>query len=303
MGQGLDLKINRLPARTWNWLKMNEAGLNEIEAGESPTIITEGFAEAVTWREDFSAIATGMGEDMDRLARESNADAIRIQSGPSEEERRAALHFVCGSGAKSFQTVELLVQEDETLNVVMDFTSAPEAAGLTAVQTRFRVRKNARLRLIQLQLLGSGYTFLSDIGGSCGEGSSVEVIQLFLGGAETYAGCQADLAGKESTMNADVGYLGRDSQRFDMNYVANHRGEKSRSRILAGGVLRDQAYVSAILDADGIAVRAGHHCAQPLFEYLKVNSAARASIYFYNTREEIEAFLKSTAGIRRMMGY
>ena len=117
-----------------------------------------------------------------------------------------------------------------------------EAAGLTAVQTRFRVRKNARLRLIQLQLLGSGYTFLSDIGGSCGEGSSVEVIQLFLGGAETYAGCQADLAGKESTMNADVGYLGRDSQRFDMNYVANHRGEKSRSRILAGGVLRDRAF-------------------------------------------------------------
>ena len=135
MGQGLDLKINRLPARTWNWLKMNEAGLNEIEAGESPTIITEGFAEAVTWREDFSAIATGMGEDMDRLARESNTDAIRIQSGPSVEERRAALHFVCGSGVKSFQTVELLVQEDETLNVVMDFTSAPEDAGLTAVQT------------------------------------------------------------------------------------------------------------------------------------------------------------------------
>ena len=61
--------------------------------------------------------------------------------------------------------------------------------------------------------------------------------------------------------------------------------------------------VSTILDADGIAVRAGHHCAQPLFEYLKVNSAARASIYFYNTREEIEAFLKSIAGIRRKMGY
>lgn len=61
--------------------------------------------------------------------------------------------------------------------------------------------------------------------------------------------------------------------------------------------------VSAILDADGIAVRAGHHCAQPLLEYLKVNSATRASIYFYNTREEIEAFLKSTAGIRRKMGY
>ena len=61
--------------------------------------------------------------------------------------------------------------------------------------------------------------------------------------------------------------------------------------------------VSAILDADGIAVRAGHHCAQPLLEYLKVNSATRASVYFYNIREEIEAFIKSVAGIRRKMGY
>ncbi len=61
--------------------------------------------------------------------------------------------------------------------------------------------------------------------------------------------------------------------------------------------------VSAILDADRIAIRAGHHCAQPLLEFLKVNSAARASIYFYNTEEEIAAFLKSVAGIRRNMGY
>lgn len=61
--------------------------------------------------------------------------------------------------------------------------------------------------------------------------------------------------------------------------------------------------VSAILDSDGIAVRAGHHCAQPLLEYLKVPSAARASIYFYNTREEIEALIRSVAGIRRKMGY
>jgi len=61
--------------------------------------------------------------------------------------------------------------------------------------------------------------------------------------------------------------------------------------------------VSAILDSDGIAVRAGHHCAQPLFEYLKVSSATRASLCFYNTREEIAAFLRSVSGIRRKMGY
>lgn len=61
--------------------------------------------------------------------------------------------------------------------------------------------------------------------------------------------------------------------------------------------------VSAILDSDGIAVRAGHHCAQPLFEYLKVSSATRASLCFYNTQDEIAAFLRSVSGIRRKMGY
>ena len=61
--------------------------------------------------------------------------------------------------------------------------------------------------------------------------------------------------------------------------------------------------VSAILDSDGIAVRAGHHCAQPLFEYLKVSSATRASLCFYNTQEEIAAFLRNVSGIRRKMGY
>ncbi|MFR3824813.1 MAG: hypothetical protein ACLTZG_26110 [Hungatella hathewayi] len=62
MGQGLDLTINRLPARTWNWLRMNEADLKQIEAGESPTVITEGLGEAEPWNEDISVLPTGMGK-------------------------------------------------------------------------------------------------------------------------------------------------------------------------------------------------------------------------------------------------
>lgn len=61
--------------------------------------------------------------------------------------------------------------------------------------------------------------------------------------------------------------------------------------------------VSSILDADGIAVRAGHHCAQPLLEHLGVSSTTRASIAFYNTAEEINMFLASVESIRRRMGY
>lgn len=61
--------------------------------------------------------------------------------------------------------------------------------------------------------------------------------------------------------------------------------------------------VSSILDADGIAVRAGHHCAQPLMQQIGVMSTTRASMYFYNTEEDIEKLLASVQTIRRRMGY
>lgn len=56
--------------------------------------------------------------------------------------------------------------------------------------------------------------------------------------------------------------------------------------------------VGTILDAHGIAVRAGHHCAQPLMERLGVAATARASFAFYNTHEEIEQL---AAGIERAL--
>ena len=61
--------------------------------------------------------------------------------------------------------------------------------------------------------------------------------------------------------------------------------------------------VSEILIADGICVRAGHHCAQPLLNYLGISSATRASFMFYNTEEEADKFVAGIASIRERMGY
>jgi cysteine desulfurase/selenocysteine lyase len=60
--------------------------------------------------------------------------------------------------------------------------------------------------------------------------------------------------------------------------------------------------VSSILDSDGVAIRAGHHCAQPLMKYLGVNATCRASLYFYNTKEDIDIFLESLKKVRGWLG-
>ena len=61
--------------------------------------------------------------------------------------------------------------------------------------------------------------------------------------------------------------------------------------------------IATVLDTERIAIRAGHHCAQPLGSYLGVPATARASVYFYNTEEEVDVFLSKVKNIRSWMGF
>lgn len=61
--------------------------------------------------------------------------------------------------------------------------------------------------------------------------------------------------------------------------------------------------ISSVLNDDHVCIRAGHHCAQPLMQFIGAGSTARASLYFYNTEEEVKIFLEKLAKVREVMGY
>lgn len=61
--------------------------------------------------------------------------------------------------------------------------------------------------------------------------------------------------------------------------------------------------IAAILDADGVNIRAGNHCAQPLLDHLCTGATARASFAFYNDAADIKHFIDSLSTIRERMGY
>ncbi|TVT28718.1 cysteine desulfurase [Salinicoccus cyprini] len=61
--------------------------------------------------------------------------------------------------------------------------------------------------------------------------------------------------------------------------------------------------LATALDSEGIAVRAGHHCAQPLMKWLGVSSTARASFYIYNTKEEIDVFIEGLKRTKEFFSY
>jgi cysteine desulfurase / selenocysteine lyase len=60
--------------------------------------------------------------------------------------------------------------------------------------------------------------------------------------------------------------------------------------------------VAQILDRDGIAVRAGHHCAQPLHEKFGIPASSRASFYLYTTREEVDLLVNGIYKVKEMFG-
>lgn len=257
MKQGTEMIINRLPVRTWNWLRMNESSLSDIDTvlpgrdkpadGPVLTLPKEGVScirgmSAGMVEAGFRDIATGMGPDMEAWISESGApvEIIRVKKG-EKPESPVKLAFPCKEGEHGLYAAYVYAEEESSVTVIMEADSARQAAGMAGFQTRLYAERGAVIRLIQVQLLGKEYGYLNDVGGTCEEGASIELVQLFLGARNIYAGGSVNLAGDGSRMQTVIGYLGTKDQKLDMNYIAEHYGKKTESLIDVKGVLRDNA--------------------------------------------------------------
>jgi cysteine desulfurase/selenocysteine lyase len=84
---------------------------------------------------------------------------------------------------------------------------------------------------------------------------------------------------------------------------AQERGGVVTFNLLRDGDLLIHPHdLASILDREGIAIRAGHHCAQPLMEHYGVPATARASFYVYNTTEEVDKLVEALFKAQRVFG-
>ncbi len=80
-------------------------------------------------------------------------------------------------------------------------------------------------------------------------------------------------------------------------------GPKERGSVVAFNVHGVHAHdVSQILDSEGVAIRAGHHCCMPLMSVLGITATARASFYLYNTEQEIDTFINAIHKVKKVFG-
>ena len=121
-----------------------------------------------------------------------------------------------------------------------------------------------------------------------------------LGAAVTYLeGIGMDaVAAREQTLLA---HLTEEMRRIDGLRILGTAPEKAAvvSFLVEGAHAHDLA---TLLDLEGVAVRSGHHCAHPLMQFLGVPATCRASLAFYNTHDEIEAFASALRKVRGLLG-
>ena len=129
-------------------------------------------------------------------------------------------------------------------------------------------------------------------GGAVGLAAAIDYLESY--GMDTLHAVEQEL----------TAYLFRGMNAIPHVHVLGSQREDNHTGIVSFTV--DQVHphdLSEVLSSDGMDIRAGHHCAQPLHDHLGIHSTARASLMFYNTKEEIDRFLESVSNIRRRMGF
>jgi len=124
-----------------------------------------------------------------------------------------------------------------------------------------------------------------DLAGAVGLGAAID----FLDGL----GCEALAAHEHDVLAYGIEAL---SEIPGLQLIGTARAKASVISFLVDGVHPHD--IGTILDRQGIAVRAGHHCAQPLMSRLGVAATARASLGCYNTRQDIDALVAGLHTVR-----
>jgi cysteine desulfurase / selenocysteine lyase len=88
----------------------------------------------------------------------------------------------------------------------------------------------------------------------------------------------------------------------ELNWIKLHGQAADKGAIVSFSMQGAHPHdVAQILDQQGVAVRAGHHCAQPLMQRLGVTATARASFACYNTAEEVDRFIEALHKARKLL--
>ena len=174
------MTVNRLPALTWNWLKMNAARLeaNAPAVGAAPSFVQTAQLARSSAAQDW-AMETGMGTDVDRFLANSPAEYLTL--GENEVmDAPAVITYTYQPGTPAGDRLYLEAKAGSTMQVAVILRNETAGEGLAALQIKIKAEAGAVVKLSMVQVLDNGFTCLSDIGTTCADGASFELTKPVL---------------------------------------------------------------------------------------------------------------------------
>ncbi len=232
------MKINQLPSKTWYWLGLNDtkvkwaAGAPCEICAEEPSADDEimGFPEAMN---------TGAGKETDVLFAPEQTKNWSV-SAKEGQTKQVTLSIGQGKETVSSGKIRAAAEEGASLTVFEVFEPA-QAAGQLAVRTELYAKKDSRIRLVQVMMRGEGQELLNDVGCICEKNGALDLLQVVVGKGDVYDGIWTELQKDHASLQAEIGYLLQNQQKFDVNLNVRHFGKVTKSTIQADGTLMDAA--------------------------------------------------------------
>ena len=170
-----------------------------------------------------TALVWGQADNLgtEQIVAAGQTERLEISGGAEYGEKTVNIHAPEGQNVTVFETLK--------------------AEKNLLVRTALRVKKNAKVRLVQIQSAAQDSLLRLETSGECAENGQVELIQILLGRGDVYSDGHFELNGDGAGFRAGIGYLGQKQQTVDMNLVVNHWGQKTTSEISAAGALKDNA--------------------------------------------------------------
>ena len=232
------MKINQLPSKTWYWLGLNDTKVKW--AAGAPCEICAEEPSADDEITDFpETVNTGAGKETDILFAPEQTKNWSV-SAKEGQTKQVTLSIGQGKETVSSGKIRAAAEEGASLTVFEVFEPA-QAAGQLAVRTELYAKKDSRIRLVQVMMRGEGQELLNDVGCICEKNGALDLLQVVVGKGDVYDGIWTELQKDHASLQAEIGYLLQNQQKFDVNLNVRHFGKVTKSTIQADGTLMDAA--------------------------------------------------------------
>lgn len=270
------IKVNMLPTRTWNRLKVNESYVKTPEIKSFCRCEMNDAARNIACSagghrpEEYDDIESGMGSAVAELGRSADAafagknrtdarnctqtDTILISTEDGkryvdpmvmtykyEPQKGSSFNRIIIDAAPGSSLTAVIVLESSKDVLVQQAALQRNGADTNEDTAVLRVLVNAQqnsdVRIYMVQMLGSKTVSLADVGIQEADNARVEFVRAELGGSRSYTGVLADLRGDGSYFEADTSYNAASGRIVDMDYTARHEGRNTQSLMNAAGVI------------------------------------------------------------------